>query len=105
MLNEIDSSELVVYLAKKRFAGKESAIISMSEIILLANYLARRDATIRVNLSQRSFENLSNYTNHLLSYNSKEVRIDKMNNPRMIYIMNQYQPTAQIVRMLNKAHI
>lgn len=105
MFNEIDSSEIVVYLARKKFAGKDSAIISMSEIILLANYLTRRDETIRVDLSQRSFDNLSNYTNHLLSYNNREVRIANMNNPRMIYIMNQYHPTTQIVRMLNKAHI
>ena len=41
MFNEIDSSEIVVYLARKKFAGKDSAVISMSEIILLANFLTR----------------------------------------------------------------
>lgn len=105
MFNEIDSSEIVVYLARKKFVNKETAIIRMSDIILLADFLTQNDATIRVDLSRSSFDNLQNYTHHILSYDNDEVRINNLHHPRMQFVMHQYRPTAQIVRMLNKVNV
>ena len=102
MLNEIDSSEIVVYLARKKFFRKKSAVIYMSEIFRLADYLTTNDMSIRVDLSFRSFDNLSKYTYHLLNYNDNEVRIEDMNHPRIQLVMNQYRPNVRIVKMLNK---
>ena len=105
MLNEIDSTEIVVYLARKKFVRKDSAIIRMSEIIQLADFLTRSDATIRVDLSRSSLENLCSYTHHLLSYNSEEVRIADMHHPRVRFVMNQYRPSRHTVRMLNRVQL
>lgn len=102
MLNEIDSSEIVVYLARKKFMRRNSAVISMSDIIQLADFLTQNDATIRVNLSFRSLENLSTYTFHQLSFDNDAVRIEDMHHPRIKLVMNQYRPSPQIVKVLNK---
>lgn len=105
MLNEIDSSEIVVYLARKKFMRRNSAIISMSDIFQLADFLTQNDATIRVNLSLRSLENLSNYTYHQLSFDNDEVRIEDMHHPRIQFVMNQYRPSIQTIKMLNKVQL
>ena len=105
MLNEIDSSEIIVYLARKKFLRRSTAVIRMSDIIQLADFLTQSDATIRVDLSRSSFENLCNYTYHLMSYDSENVKIVNMRHPRIKFVMHQYRPTTQIVRMLNRVSI
>lgn len=105
MLNEIDSSEIVVYLARKKFSKRSSAIIRMNDIIRLADFLTENDATIRVNLSLHSLENLSNYTYHQLIFDKDEVIIENMHHPRIKLVMNQYRPSPQTVKMLDRVKL
>lgn len=105
MLNYIDSSEIIVYLVRRKFANRSSAVISMNDIIRLADHLTSSDTTIRVNISRTSLKNLSNYTNHLISYDNTEVRITDMRTPRMKFVMHQYSPTTKLVKVLNEVNI
>lgn len=95
----IDSSEIVVYLAKKQDAQK-NVTISMDKIVNVARQLKEANATVRVDLSENSFEFLKEYSGNKLSYNEKEVKIKDMQAKPILQIMHQYYPNSKTVEML-----
>lgn len=109
MFIQIDSSEIIVYLVKKQLAQQQEAIkqvtVSMDEIVNVARQLKGYNATVRVDLSENSFEILQEYSENKLSYNDREVKIKDLRSKPILQIMHQYHPGRQTEAMLHELNL
>lgn len=104
MFTEIDSSEIIAYLAdKSKSAGKTSSIVTFRKIHDLGIRMEELDSSLRVNTGTRSIRNFSAYCSPNSRLTDASITLHEINEPSMVSILNQYMPSASTIQVINKA--
>lgn len=101
MYRIVDSSELIIYQARKILGTRNSAEIALVDVIKTATAIEEADASIRVNLGRSSLSHFVSVCHHNATIDNGKIAIRGIDTPAIQQVFKQYGPSGHTMSVIN----
>lgn len=104
MINEIEASHLVSYLAGEAGkVGRKSYSCSFGKLRNIGHYIEQQDKSIRVELSENSYHSFRSRNVRHISISRSTIKVDQVNSPLIQSLLRQYAPDSHVASLIQRA--
>ena len=101
MIREVEVSQIVAYLAKRK--AEDTFSCTFTELRHIGNYIEKRDQTIRVELGERCCRAFRSRSVRHIVIRETMIEVDGVNTPIMQSLFRQYAPSSHVAALIEEA--